>query len=74
MFQGVIRDDARMAAKKVQKAREAEFEEQARKRAFLEGVQNISNPVVPAPRVKGPIPTTSEGMDFGCTTCEKKEP
>lgn len=71
MFAGVLRDDARLAAKKVQRAREAEFEEQARKRAFLENMQGVSNPTTPPPPLKGEIPTSSEGMDFGCKDCEK---
>ncbi|GJN89222.1 hypothetical protein Rhopal_002201-T1 [Rhodotorula paludigena] len=71
MFAGVIRDEARLAAKRAQKARELEFEEQARKRAYLESVQHVSNPVLPAPQVKGAVPTSAEGMDFGCTSCEK---
>lgn len=71
MFQGVLRDDARLAAKKVQRAREAEFEDQARKRAYLEGVQLISNPTLPLPELKGERPTSGEGMDFNCKTCEK---
>lgn len=72
MFAGVVRDDARLAARRAQRAREAEFEDQARKRAFLEGVQGISNPIVPAPVPKGEVPTSAEGLDFGCKTCEKE--
>jgi len=71
MFAGVLRDDARMAAKRAQRAREAEFEEQARKRAYLESVQEISNPVAPAPPLKGEVPQSADGMDFGCKSCEK---
>lgn len=71
MFAGVIRDEARLAAKRAQKARELEFEKQARKRAYLESVQHVTNPVLPAPQVKGEVPTSAEGMDFGCTSCEK---
>ncbi|ORY92496.1 hypothetical protein BCR35DRAFT_297930 [Leucosporidium creatinivorum] len=71
MFAGVLRDDARMAAKRAQRAREAEFEEQARKRAYLESVQEVSNPVAPAPPLKGEVPQSADGMDFGCKTCEK---
>lgn len=76
MFQGVIKDDARLAAKRVQRAREAEFAEQARKRAYLEDMQGVSNPAVPAVagEVKVPIPTKEEAsqMEFGCTTCDKQ--
>jgi len=71
MFAGVIRDEARLAAKRAQKARELEFEDQARKRAYLESVQSVSQPVVPAPPVKGEVPTSPEGLDFGCKTCDK---
>ncbi|GAA5857483.1 hypothetical protein JCM8547_009295 [Rhodosporidiobolus lusitaniae] len=73
MFAGVIRDEARLAAKRAQKARELEFEEQARKRAYLESVQAVSNPVTPPPWVDE-VPTSAEGMDFsGCKTgmCER---
>lgn len=73
MFQGVIKDEARMAAKKQQKLRELEFEEQTRLRAYLENKQGVSNPVVPPPDVRGEVPTTGEGLDFGCKTgmCER---
>ena len=73
MFQGVIKDEARMAAKRQQKLRELEFEEQTRLRAYLEGVQGVSNPIVPPPAVVGVAPTSAEGLDFGCKTgmCEK---
>jgi protein PET117 len=68
MFAGVIRDEARLSAKREQKLRELEFEEQARKRAYLESVQAVSNPIVPPPRVDE-VPTSAEGMDFsGCKT------
>lgn len=73
MFAGVIRDDARLAAKKVQRAREAEFEEQARKRAFLENMQGVTNSALPPPPAyTGEIPTSGAGMDFGCKDCEKQ--
>ncbi|KAL8292607.1 hypothetical protein RQP46_001219 [Phenoliferia psychrophenolica] len=73
MFQGVIKDEARMAAKRQQKLRELEFEEQTRLRAYLEGVQTVSNPVAPPPAVIGETPTSAEGLDFGCKTgmCER---
>ncbi|KAM0748361.1 hypothetical protein T439DRAFT_328340 [Meredithblackwellia eburnea MCA 4105] len=73
MYAGVIKDEARMAAKRQQKLRELEFEDQARKRAYLESLQGVSNPTGPAPPVKGDVPTSSEGMDFGCKTgmCER---
>ncbi|GAA98419.1 uncharacterized protein L969DRAFT_94219 [Mixia osmundae IAM 14324] len=40
MYQGVVKDDARVAAKKLQ--REAEFAEQIKRQAYLEQVQPIS--------------------------------
>ncbi|BGP16037.1 hypothetical protein JCM10213_006827 [Rhodosporidiobolus nylandii] len=70
MFAGVIRDEARLAAKRQQKERELEFEEQARKRAYLESLQAVSNPVTAPPKVDE-VPKSAEGMDFGCKTCEK---
>lgn len=71
MFAGVLRDDVRQQAKKAQRAREAEFEKQARKRAYLESMQGVSNPVGPPPP-KCDVPVSAEGMDFaGCTTCER---
>ncbi|GAA5984335.1 hypothetical protein JCM11641_006186 [Rhodosporidiobolus odoratus] len=70
MFAGVLRDEARLSAKRAQKARELEFEDQARKRAYLESTQAVSNPVAVPPRVDE-VPASAEGMDFGCKTCEK---
>lgn len=73
MFAGVIRDAARLDAKRAQKLRELEFEEQTRKRAYLESVQGVSNPVEPAPTVRGEVPASADGLDFSCKTgmCEK---
>lgn len=75
MYAGVLRDEARRKLKTEQRAREAEFEEQTRKRAFLEGVvgQQVSRPVQAAPTVVGQVPASAEGLDFGCKTgmCEK---
>ncbi|GAA6002507.1 hypothetical protein JCM10207_001155 [Rhodosporidiobolus poonsookiae] len=73
MYAGVIRDEARLAAKRAQRARELEFEDQARKRAYLESVQRVSNPVTPPPEFAGETPKSADGMDFGCKTgmCEK---
>ena len=73
MFAGVLRDEARMAAKRAQRLREAEFEDQARKRAYLESVQHISNPTTPPPPTvdKDQVPTSAEGLDFGCKSCER---
>lgn len=73
MFAGVLRDEARQQAKRQQRAREAEFEEQTRKRAFLEQVQTVSHPVAEPPKVVGAVPTSAEELDFGCKTgmCER---
>lgn len=75
MYAGVLRDEARRQLKADQRAREAEFEDQTRKRAFLEGVvgQHVSHPVAPAPRVVGAVPASADGLDFGCKTgmCER---
>ncbi|GAA5907720.1 Pet117p [Sporobolomyces salmoneus] len=72
MYAGVIRDEARLLAKKQQKERELEFQEQARKRAYLEKVQQVSNPVTEPMRVgEEEVPKSAEGLDFGCKTCEK---
>ncbi|GAA6048265.1 hypothetical protein JCM3770_006511 [Rhodotorula araucariae] len=71
MFAGVIRDEERLAAKRAQKARELEFEDQARKRAYLESIQTVSQPVVPPPQVRGEVPTSADGLDFGCKTCDR---
>lgn len=70
MYAGVLRDEARRKLKTEQRAREAEFAEQTRKRAFLEGVagQHVSNPVTPAPSVIGSVPESADGLDFGCKT------
>lgn len=72
MYAGVIRDEARLAAKKLQKERELEFQDQAKKRAYLEKIQSVSNPVIEPPRIKKEdIPENGDGLDFGCKTCEK---
>ncbi|GAA6060517.1 hypothetical protein JCM10212_005598 [Sporobolomyces blumeae] len=72
MYAGVLRDDERLAAKKQQRLRELEFEDQAKKRAYLESVQHVSHPVVEPRRVKPEhVPTGPEGLDFGCKTCDK---
>ncbi|KAK4056034.1 hypothetical protein OIO90_003029 [Microbotryomycetes sp. JL221] len=72
MFAGVLRDEARLAAKRQQKLRELEFEDQARKRAYLESVQNISNPQSSSlERPDVAVPPSADGLDFGCKSCEK---
>lgn len=42
MYAGVLRDEARQAAKKAE--REREFQEQIRRRMYLESQQKVSNP------------------------------
>lgn len=47
-------------------AREAEFEEQKQRRAYLEGLQPVSNPEGPRPEP----PATGGDVRFdGCKTC-----
>lgn len=53
-------------------AREAEFEEQKRRRAYLESVQSVSEPQGPRPELpRGGVGDGSgEGIRFeGCKTC-----
>lgn len=71
MFAGVIRDTERLEAKRLQRERQLEFEDQARKRAYLESLQGVSNPQAPVPPVLGQVPTSADGMDFGCKTCDR---
>ena len=71
MFAGVLRDSARLEAKKQQRLRQAEFDDQLAKRAYLESVQGISNPLGPPPPKVDNVPTSAEGLDFGCKSCEK---
>lgn len=67
MYAGVLRDEARQAAKKEERARE--FEEQARRRAYLESQQSVSN----ATEYSRPTIPVNDGMtavEFqGCKTC-----
>ena len=72
MYQGVVRDEARRASKK--EAREREFEEQAKKRAYLETKQPVSNASSPAPQLRNGMNVADlkeEDMNFNCTTCER---
>lgn len=71
MFAGVLRDQERLDAKKLQRERQLEFEDQARKRAYLESVQGVSNAHAPPPSIQGEVPTSADGMDFGCKTCDR---
>ncbi|KIO16292.1 hypothetical protein M407DRAFT_30381 [Tulasnella calospora MUT 4182] len=48
MYQGVLKDEARLAAKRKQQEREAEFQENLRKRAMYEAVQKVESSSPPA--------------------------
>lgn len=51
MYQGVLKDEARLAAKrKLMLEREAEFQENLRKRAIYEAVQKVETSSSPAPQ------------------------
>lgn len=72
MFAGVIRDEARQAAKLAERqAREKDFQDQIRRRMYLEQLQTVSNP---SPN-SSPLDGTQklEPMDpvefQGCKTC-----
>lgn len=71
MYAGVIRDEARQAAKKSEReAREKEFQEQIRRRLYLEQHQKVSD-ASPASQI--PSNTSLSPMDEvefqGCKTC-----
>ncbi|SCV73272.1 BQ2448_7198 [Microbotryum intermedium] len=82
MFAGVLRDDARLAAKR--RARQAEFDEQRRKQAYLESLQSIPGSTtrpIPTPASGGRLKDgtskavlmsreEAEGLDWGCKECE----
>lgn len=72
MFAGVLRDDARQAAKRAERElREKEYQEQLRRRKYLEEQgQTVSNPADPT------IATALQKVDKmgevefqGCKTC-----
>lgn len=73
MYAGVLRDEERQAAKKTEReARERDFEEQARRRAFLESKQSVSNasefsrPQLSPQQKAAPM----DEVEFqGCKTC-----
>lgn len=76
MFAGVLRDDARQQAKKAERlAREQEFQEQIRRRKFLESTQAVSNASEGSSPLGGPVDQQLklEPMDQvefqGCSTC-----
>ncbi|SDA02768.1 BZ3500_MvSof-1268-A1-R1_Chr11-1g03147 [Microbotryum saponariae] len=80
MFAGVLRDDARLAAKR--QARQAEFEEQRRKQAYLETVQTLPSSsststgvgvgVGEGRGVRVMSREEAEGVDWACKECERR--
>lgn len=73
MFAGVLRDDARQKAKKAEReARAQALEEEARKRAFLERTQPVSNASDGSRQALegGKELQPMDVVEFqGCTTC-----
>lgn len=67
MYQGVLRDDERQRARRLQMEREVEFEEQKRRRAVLEAAQPVTNPSGPVP--EQPSETSKEVSFEGCKSC-----
>lgn len=72
MYAGVVRDEARQAAKKLEReAREKEFQDQLRRRLYLEQNQSVSNP---SSRPEIPSDIALKPMDEiefqGCKTCQ----
>jgi hypothetical protein len=70
MFAGVLRDDARVKAKKAEReARAQALEEEVRKREFLERTQKVSN-ASPNSKADGGGKPLMDVVEFqGCTTC-----
>lgn len=71
MFAGVLRDDARVKAKKAEReARARALEEEARKREFLERTQKVSNASPDSKVQSGDKLQPMDVVEFqGCTTC-----
>ena len=73
MFAGVLRDDARQVAKKAE--RERDFEEQIRRRKFLESQQQVSNASKDSSPIGGTVDKNlqlepMDAVEFqGCKTC-----
>ncbi|MBW0524930.1 hypothetical protein O181_064645 [Austropuccinia psidii MF-1] len=73
MYQGVLRDKERIKARLAQMARETEFDEQSRRRDYLENLQPITNHS--GPRPEKPKETLSSNGSInpikleGCKTC-----
>lgn len=71
MYAGVIRDEVRTAAKKSEReAREKEFQEQIRRRLYLEQHQKVSD-ASPASQIPSDVSLTPmDEVEFqGCKTC-----
>lgn len=72
MYAGVLRDEARQAAKKLEReAREKEFQDQMRRRLYLEQQQAVSNPSS-KPQIPDSIALQPmDEVEFqGCKTCQ----
>lgn len=71
MYQGVIKDEARLAQKKLQ--RQQEMDDQALRRAYLQSIQPVSNPQsCPAPHQNVSAQDLKDrNISFdGCQTCK----
>lgn len=72
MYQGVVKDEARIAQKK--KQRQAEMDEQQLRRAYLGAIQNVSDPSAPAPQLPDNMSLEElkkQDLKFdGCQTCK----
>ncbi|SGZ31089.1 BQ5605_C047g12301 [Microbotryum silenes-dioicae] len=86
MFAGVLRDDARLAAKR--QARQAELDEQRRKQAYLETLQTLPSTTSTSSTTTGlgrgdddgegrrgvrvMSREEAEGVDWACKECERR--
>ncbi|KAH9812321.1 hypothetical protein DFH28DRAFT_1031697, partial [Melampsora americana] len=68
MYQGVLRDDERVRKRKEQILRDAEFEDQQQKQAYLQSIQPVTNPSGPIPLPKNDTLNHPIKLD-GCKTC-----
>jgi len=72
MFAGVLRDEARMQAKRA--ARQQEYDEQLRKREYLESIQSVGS-AGSSSSGQQQTPSSHPGsqspqeFDWGCKTC-----
>ena len=76
MFAGVVRDDARQAAKRAEReAREKDFQDQIRRRKYLEQSQKVSNQAEDSSPLGGEVDQANkldpmDKVEFqGCKTC-----